>query len=115
VDARFRAAGRGGGLGKLTARVRQIAWTIGYLDDLRSDFSVLHRVDEIEAMPGPRFFAYAYRLSAYQGLIAAAARREQGKQAQRVRQPPMSLGEWAKAHPEAMARAEERFTGTGGR
>lgn len=32
---------------------------------------MLHRVDDIFAMPGQRFFPLAMRLAAYQGVIAA--------------------------------------------
>lgn len=111
MGARIRTAGRGDALGKLTARVRQIAWTLHYLDDLRSDFSVLHRVDEIGEMPGPRFFAYCYRLSAYQGAIAAEARRTATARAQRVAAGPVSIGEWARTHKAAMEAASESSGG----
>ncbi len=46
---------------------------LDHLDDLESDFSVFHRVDDIYAMDGPQFFSRAYRLSAYQGVMAIRA------------------------------------------
>ena len=104
MAAGVRAAG-GGGVGKLTERVRQIAWTLSHLDDLRSDFSVLHRVDEVEQMPGPRFFAYCYRLSAYQGVIAVEARRQIAERAQKRSAGPVSIGEWARTHRAAIEAA----------
>lgn len=42
-----------------------------HLDDLESDFSALHRIDDMYALPGPRFFGFANRLSAYAGIMQA--------------------------------------------
>lgn len=78
-----------------------------YLEDIRSDLSVLHRVNDMEAMPAPRFYALAYRLTAYQSVIATKVRRQ--KQVQVTPKPvEMSLGQWAAAHPAAMREAEEK-------
>lgn len=41
-----------------------------YLRDLESDFSVFHRVDDIYSMPAARFFMLAYRIAAYDGMLA---------------------------------------------
>lgn len=38
--------------------------------------SAIHGIDNIWAMGGPRFFAWAYRLSAYQGVMRALAERQ---------------------------------------
>ena len=46
-------------------------WVLDYLDDLESDFSVFHRVEDIHSLPGPRFFKLAFRVSAYSGVMAA--------------------------------------------
>jgi hypothetical protein len=46
-------------------------WVLDYLDDLDADFRVFYRVDDIEALSGPRLLALAVRVSAYQGVIAA--------------------------------------------
>lgn len=46
---------------------------LNHLDDLASDFSVFHRVDDMGALPARAFFALAERLSAYQGIVAARA------------------------------------------
>lgn len=43
------------------------------MDDLESDFSAIHRIDDIYALDGPKFFRLAHRISAYQGVIAARA------------------------------------------
>lgn len=62
-------------------------------------------------MPGPRFFAYCYRLTAYQGVVAGIYRRQQAQRTARAAAGPVSLAEWARAHPEQMQAAHERMTG----
>lgn len=47
------------------------------LRDIESDMSAIHRVDDIWSMPGPRFFAFAWRLPAYRGAIREWILREQ--------------------------------------
>ena len=42
-----------------------------HLADLASDFSAVHGIRDMLSLPGPVFFAFAYRLSAYQGVMAA--------------------------------------------
>lgn len=46
-------------------------WVLQLLDDIESDMSAFHRVDDITTLDGPRFFKLAWRLSAYQGVIRA--------------------------------------------
>jgi hypothetical protein len=46
-----------------------IGWVLDMLDDIASDMSAFHRVDDIEAMPTGRFFAFAARLPAYRGAV----------------------------------------------
>lgn len=46
---------------------------LGYLDDLESDFSVFHRVDDLYAVPSRRFLAWADRLVHYAGALRATA------------------------------------------
>lgn len=41
------------------------------LDDIASDMSVFHRIEEVESMPARRFFAFATRLPAYSGAVTA--------------------------------------------
>lgn len=50
---------------------------LDYLDDLESDFSAIHRVDDIYSLDGPRFFKFAYRMAAYKGVLQARIRAEQ--------------------------------------
>lgn len=46
-------------------------WVRDHLDDIASDLSVFHRIDDMYAMTGPRFFTFACRLSAYAGVMQA--------------------------------------------
>ena len=55
-------------------------WVLDHLDDLESDFSVFHRVEDIYSMDGPRFFSRAIRISAYDGVMTARLTAEQEKQ-----------------------------------
>lgn len=50
---------------------------LDHLDDLDADFRVFYRVDDIEALTGPRFLALALRVFAYQGVMASRAADEQ--------------------------------------
>jgi hypothetical protein len=59
---------------------------LDYLDDLESDFSVFHRVDDMYSLGAPEFFRKAHRIGAYQGVVrlrveAEAQRREEAPEA----------------------------------
>jgi hypothetical protein len=43
------------------------------LDDIASDFSVFHRIDDCNALDGPTYFRLAWRLPAYAGVMQARA------------------------------------------
>jgi len=45
-------------------------WVVDHLEDLESDFSVFHRIDNIRTLDGPRFFRLALRIFAYDGVMA---------------------------------------------
>jgi hypothetical protein len=49
------------------------------LDDIVSDFSVFHRVDDVTALPGPVFFRMAWRLASYQGVMAIRVAEARGE------------------------------------
>ncbi|MFC5947079.1 hypothetical protein ACFQH9_02150 [Pseudonocardia lutea] len=49
--------------------MEQIGWVIDHLDDIASDLSVFHRIDDMYAMDGPQFFSKVWRLVAYQGVM----------------------------------------------
>jgi len=44
---------------------------INYIDDLKADFCVFYRIDDIMAMPAEEFCRKAVRASAYSGVMAA--------------------------------------------
>lgn len=46
-------------------------WVLEYLDDIESDMSAIHRVDDIEDLSGPKFYRFAVRLTAYTGVMQA--------------------------------------------
>jgi len=56
-------------------RLEQAAWVIFALDDVESDMSRFHRVDDIYAMDSHRFFRLANRLIFYQGAVMATLAR----------------------------------------
>ena len=39
--------------------------------DVASDLSAFHRIDDVDAIDGPRYFSLAQRLTAYAGVRAA--------------------------------------------
>jgi len=55
-------------------------WVLDYKEDIASDFSVFHRVDDVSAMPARRFFSLAVRLVAYKGVLRARIEAEMQKQ-----------------------------------
>lgn len=50
------------------------------LDDIESDMSVFHRIDDITALDGPRFFRLVWRLPAYEGAMRARLQAERDEQ-----------------------------------
>lgn len=48
---------------------------LDYIDDIESDLSAIHRIDDMWGMEAPRFFRYAKRLPAYHGAMRARAER----------------------------------------
>lgn len=56
---------------------------LDYLDDIESDMSAIHRVDDMYEMPALRFFSFADRLTAYKGVLRARAEVENEKKSSR--------------------------------
>lgn len=77
---------------------------LDHLADLESDFSAIHRVDDIYQLDGPRFFRLAWRISAYKGVIHMRLQ-EQDMQRQA---PVVSQGSATQAAP---VRARPRTAG----
>lgn len=48
-----------------------------HLDDIASDLSAFHRIDDIGALDGPTFWRLAWRLPAYSGVMRAIITAEQ--------------------------------------
>jgi hypothetical protein len=49
---------------------------LDHLDDLESDFSAIHGVRNMLALPAPQFFRMAERMPAYQGMMRSVVERE---------------------------------------
>ncbi len=77
-----------------------------YLEDLRSDFSAIHRVDpeQFEHLPAPRAYALAYRISAYQTVIRTRQQALVAKRDAAVPRGPreMKAGDWLASRPEVV-------------
>lgn len=50
----------------------QVLWVLDHLSDLESDFSAIHRIDDMYGLPSRKFFAFAYRMPAYAGCMQVA-------------------------------------------
>jgi hypothetical protein len=75
----------------MNRRIGEVLWTLDYLDQIESDLSVFHRVDDAMALPAPRFFKLAALLPAYSGALAARLERERDRlrpPSQRVYEDP---------------------------
>ena len=65
-----------------------MGWVLGHLPDLVSDFSVLHRVDDVGLVPAVTFFMLAARLPAYQGVMRAVVAAEASEDEEGPQAPP---------------------------
>lgn len=64
-------------MSRLAERIEQISWTLDHQDDIDADFLAIYHIDLREQeVDGPRYFALAHRLSAYQGVMAARVEEE---------------------------------------
>lgn len=69
-------------------RAHQVGWVLAHLDDVASDMSAFHRVDDITALDGPTLFKLAWRLPAYSGVVRALVAEQQEAPAQPVQYGP---------------------------
>lgn len=53
--------------------IARTAWIVDYLDDVASDLSAFHRIDDPLAIDSVRFFQLATRVGAYAGAVQAIA------------------------------------------
>jgi hypothetical protein len=58
-------------------------WVLHHLDDLESDFSAIHGISDMLAMPAPRFFRMAERLPAYRGMMRTVVENEAHRRRER--------------------------------
>jgi hypothetical protein len=69
-------------------RTLELSWITPSLEDIRSDLSVFHRIDDMESMPALRFVSMVERLVHYEGVIRhgamLAAREDQDSPEQSV-------------------------------
>jgi hypothetical protein len=49
--------------------IASTGWIINHLEDVESDLSAFHRIDDYTTMTSTRFFALATRLAAYRGVV----------------------------------------------
>jgi hypothetical protein len=80
---------------------------VDYLDDIASDFSAIHGIRDITTLSGPAFFRLAFRLSAYQGVMAA--RRATAMQAEQAAEPRPAMAS-AQASPMYSGEQPRRVT-----
>lgn len=83
-----------GALEEVRAVVDALAWLLDYRDEIRSDLSVFHRIDDMDSMPAPRFWSFATRLPFYDGAMRASIR------AAMVDRPPVSAAPAVSPAPE---------------
>lgn len=68
-------------LDRFADRVAQVMWVLSHEADIDADFLAIYGIDLCEQeVPGPRYFALAYRLTAYQGVMAARVEEEREDQ-----------------------------------
>lgn len=65
-------------------RAEQVGWILKHFGDVESDMSAIHRVDEVMEMDGPRFFRFARRLPAYQGVMRMYAEKQAAERRDRT-------------------------------
>jgi hypothetical protein len=62
-------------------RVEELLWILDHQDDIDADFLAIYGIDLLEQeISAPRYFALVYRLTAYQGVMAARAEEEREQQ-----------------------------------
>lgn len=72
--------------------MRQVAWVLDHLDDLASDMSVFHRIDDVTLLDGPTFCRLAWRLPAYAGVMQQRVQAVQDEQPTSPTERPFTYG-----------------------
>ncbi|MFB7244648.1 hypothetical protein ACFCYX_19570 [Streptomyces populi] len=66
----------------LPDRIGQVMWVLAHERDIDADFLAIYGIDLEQAdVTGPRYFALAHRLTAYQGVMAARVEEEHDRPA----------------------------------
>lgn len=83
-----------------------MAWIGSHLEDLRSDFSAIHRIDpdRLESLPAPRAYSLAYRINTYQGVIRSVWLAQEAKRSPAAPAGPREMkgSEWLAQRPHVM-------------
>lgn len=80
--------------------MRDLVWLVAHWDDVVSDMSVFHRVDDVRTLPLPRLFLLADRLGAYQGAVHGVIMRQAQQAADGPKAVPASTPASAQPVPE---------------
>jgi hypothetical protein len=81
---------------------------LDHLEDIESDLSVFHRIDDPWSMPGPRFFRFVMRLPAYAGVMAArvvAQQEKPGTGRSTEERKSVELSDIERLHPDLVERS----------
>lgn len=81
----------------------QVAWCLDHPRDLAADFRAIYHLSPAEAasLSGPEYLGLAYRLPAYQGVIAHRATEQQSRDQRNVRAPGARLVDSTKSNIQA--------------
>lgn len=85
-------------------RLSAVGWFLVHLDDVLSDMSVLHRVDDLDSVPADVFLPRMVRLALYEGAIRFRLQAESAKSSAASSEP--AEGE---PQPQPTAHTAEEF------
>jgi hypothetical protein len=85
--------------------VKVVSWVTEYVQDIESDLSVFHRVDDVDQLTIPRYLMLAPRLSAYDGALRAKLRNQPAQRPPaEMRGVPLAADGSGDTPPEVVAR-----------
>lgn len=81
----------------------QVAWTLDHQRDLLADFRAIYHLAprEVAGLSGPEYMALAYRLPAYQGVMAMRVQQEEERSRKNLRHRDAKLVDSSKASIQA--------------
>lgn len=80
------------GLDESRERIEEIGWVTEHVADLDADFLAIYGIDDMLSLPAARWLRLAYRVSAYEGVMAARLRT---LQEEKVDEVPAAAGDGA--------------------